>query len=205
MNPRQRLALLAPAVAVLMLTGCGAPPWKADDPEPTATSSVSASPTATATPSATPKAKNDLAKGSAQSELSAGGVKLKIDYWSTLNIGQWTPAATKPLSLSLNGRFADESTQDIFLNNVTVTMDVVGPEGQLPAPANLADIAAVTPGYLITAPNSYVKVFNLPGMDPQAESVTLNLTYELLVQRAPKSKTYLKQSAGDTLVVALVK
>ena len=164
---------------------------------------MSASPTPTPTPSASPKIKNDLGKGSAKSELTAGGVQLKINYWSTLNIGEWTPAATKPLSLSMNGRFADGATQDIFLNNVTVTIDVHGPEGQLPAPADLTDIASVSPGYLITAPNAYVKVFNLPGLDPQAESITLNLTYELLVQRAPKSKTYLKQSAGDTLVIAL--
>jgi hypothetical protein len=203
-NPRHRLALLAPAVAVLLLTGCGAPPWQADDPEPTPTSTVSASPTATPTPSASPKIKNDLAKGSAKSDLTAGGVQLKINYWSTLNIGEWTPAATKPLSLSMNGRFADGATQDIFLNNVTVTIDVHGPEGQLPAPADLTDNASIPPGYLVTAPNAYVKVFNLPGLDPQAESITLNLTYELLVQSAPKSKTYLKQSAGDTLVIALV-
>ena len=202
MKPRQ---LLASALAVLLLTGCGEPPWQADDPEPSPTATVSATPTPTPTPSASPKIKNDLGKGSAKSDLTAGGVQLKINYWSTLNIGQWTPAATKPLSLSMNGRFADGATQDIFLNNVTVTIDVHGPEGQLPAPADLTDIASVSPGYLITAPNAYVKVFNLPGLDPQAESITLNLTYELLVQRAPKSKTYLKQSAGDTLVIALVR
>jgi hypothetical protein len=201
---RQRLAVLASMLAGLALTGCGTPPWQTDDVESSPTPTVSATPTPTPTPSASPKIKNDLAKGSAKSDLTAGGVQLKINYWSTLNIGQWTPAATKPLSLSMNGRFADGATQDIFLNNVTVTIDVHGPEGQLPAPADLTDIASVSPGYLITAPNAYVKVFNLPGLDPQAESITLNLTYELLVQRAPKSKTYLKQSAGDTLVIALV-
>ena len=203
MKSRQRLALLASLVAGVMLTGCGAPPWQVDDPEPNPTATVSASPTATPTPSASPKIKNDLAKGSAKSELTAGGVQLKINYWSTLNIGEWTPAATKPLSLSMNGRFADGATQDIFLNNVTVTIDVHGREGQLTAPEDLTDVASVSPGYLITAPNAYVKVFNLPGLDPQATYITLNLTYELLVQRAPKSKTYLKQSAGDTLVIAL--
>jgi len=202
-KPRQRLAVLASLLAAVVLTGCGEPPWQVDDPEPSPAATVSATPTPTPTPSASPKIKNDLGKGSAKSELTAGGVQLKINYWSTLNIGQWTPAATKPLSLSMNGRFADGATQDIFLNNVTVTIDVHGPEGQLPAPADLTDVASVSPGYLITAPSAYVKVFNLPGLDPQAESITLNLTYELLVQRAPKSKTFLKQSAGDTLVIAL--
>jgi len=202
-KPRPRLAVLASLVVAVLLAGCGEPPWRADDPEPSVTPTGSVSPTPTPTPSASPKIKNDLGKGSARSELTAGGVQLKINYWSTLNIGEWTPAATKPLSLSMNGRFADGATQDIFLNNVTVTIDVHGPEGQLPAPADLTDIASVSPGYLITAPNAYVKVFNLPGLDPQATYITLNLTYELLVQRAPKSKIYLKQSAGDTLVIAL--
>ena len=201
---RQRLALLASAVTGLVMTGCGTPPWQQASettPTPVLTSTVSASPTPT--PSATVKAKNDLAKGSAKRQLGAGGVTLAVNYWSTLSMSQWSPTATKPLSLSLNGRFTDGSTQDIFLNNVTVAIDVHGPEGQLEGPENLTDIAPVVPGYLITAPSAYVKVFNLPGLDPKAESITLNLTYELLVQRAPKSKVYLKQSAGDTLVIAL--
>jgi hypothetical protein len=46
-------------------------------------------------------------------------------------------------------------------------------------------------------------VLTLPTVDAAARSVTLNLTYDLLAQSAPKSKRYLKQTASDTLQIAL--
>lgn len=204
MRPSQLLSLAAAAAVGLALTGCGEPPWKTAEPASTTTDSASVSPTPTPTPTKI-TVKNDLAKGSAKRQLTAGGVRLNINYWSTLDIGAWTPAATKPLNLSMTASFADASKQDIFLNNVTVSTDVTGPEGPLTSPDPLIDSTAVPPGYLVTSPNSYVKVFNLPQLEEGATSVTVTLTYELLAQSKPKSKTYLKQSSSDTLVIALAR
>ncbi|HSU35552.1 MAG TPA: hypothetical protein VLJ88_07825 [Propionibacteriaceae bacterium] len=36
-------------------------------------------------------------------------------------------------------------------------------------------------------------------------NLTVHLTYDLRVERATKSKVYLQQSAGDPLVIALVR
>lgn len=198
----------------LALAACGTPPWKqagatTASPVPvetvvTGTPSPTSSPTPTPTPTPVKvKVKNDLAKGSAKRQLGAGGVRLRVTYYSTLNMSKWTPAATKPLNLSMTASFPDGSRQDIFLSSVTVNTDVRGPDGPLSSPEPLTDQAPITPGYLVTSPSSYVKVFNLPAVETGATSLTLNLTYELLAQAAPKSKQYLRQSTNDTLVIAL--
>lgn len=199
----------APLVALLLMTapllaGCGSPPWE-QDAAATATPAGTASPAASASPTPTKAAQlqNDLAKGSAERELAAGGVTLAATYFSTLDMGRWTPAATKPLSLGLSGSFADGSEQDIFLKQVTARIDVAGPDGPLPAAEPLVDQAGVAPGYLITSPSSYSQVFTVPALPPEATSLTVNLTYELLAESAPESETYLKQTASDTLVIAL--
>lgn len=209
MNPSRRAACrwrvgAALALSAGLLVGCGQPPWEAGSsasPSPTPTTpsaSVTASPTASPTP-----IHNDLAKGSLKRKLSAGGVELTVNYWSTLDLAGWTPAAAKPVNLSATGAFADGSKQDIYLTSVSLAVAVQGPSGALQAPAVQTDEASVKPGYVITKPNSYGGVFTVPSVDPAATSVTLTFTYQLLQQTAPKSKTYSKQTAVDTLTVPL--
>ena len=204
LRPRLAALLLTlPLVTTPLLAGCGSPPWE-QDAASSASPAATTSPTTSPSPSPVrPKVQNDLAKGSAKRKLTAGGVTLAVTYFSTLDMGRWTPAATKPLSLGLSGSFADGSEQDIFLNQVTANIDVTGPDGPLPTAEPLEDQADVTPGYLITSPSSYSQVFTVPALPAEATSLTLNLTYELLAQSAPKSQTYLKQSASDTLVISL--
>src|SRR6478609_3465028 len=83
-----------------VLAGCGQPPWEdgsSASPAPSVRSSaatVSASPSAATTP-----IHNDLAKGSLKRMLAAGGVELTVNYWSTLDLAAWTPAAATPVNL----------------------------------------------------------------------------------------------------------
>ncbi|GAA1434969.1 hypothetical protein GCM10009616_30760 [Microlunatus lacustris] len=199
-NGRTGAPLVTLLMTTLLLAGCGTPPW-----DEGASATASPVPSASPSPSASKPAEvqNDLAKGSAERTLTAGGVELAVTYFSTLDLGRWTPAATKPLSLALSASFADGSEQDIFLKQVRATVDVAAPDGPLPAAEPLVDQASVAPGYLVTSPISYSQVFTVPTLPPEATTLTLNLTYELLAPSAPKSKTYLKQSASDTLVIAL--
>ncbi|MET1006508.1 MAG: hypothetical protein ABWX96_13235 [Propionibacteriaceae bacterium] len=207
---RRRSALLV-VVLVSALAGCGTPPWKTDaSPTPAARSSaktVSATPKPTVAPSVTPSAaepvQNDLATGSAKRRLEAGGVRIKVNYWSTLDMADWTQNALKPLNLSASAAFIDGSEQDIFLSKVSVNMSVAGAKGALTSPDALVDASTVTPGYLITSPSSYGQVFTVPALAAGATSVTLTLTYELLVQSAPKAKTYSKQTASNDLVIPI--
>jgi hypothetical protein len=184
-----------------MASGCGQAPWeKASSASPAATASSTASPTAS--PSQ-PKVVNDLSRGSLKRTLGAGGVTLAVVYYSTLSMADWTPAATKPLTLSLVADFADGSTQNIYLTETTLDIDVAGDDGPLAPLKPIVDKAPVKPGYLVKAPTSYGQVFTIPALPSAARSVTVNFTYELLVQSAPKSNEYSRQSAGDTVIIAL--
>ena len=201
--PRRLLILGAALTALALLAGCGSPPWNSGS-SASPSSSAAASPSATATPSAAASpVHNDLAKGSLKRKLSAGGVELTVNYWSTLDLADWTPEAAKPVNLSATGAFADGSEQEIFLTSVSLAVAVSGPTGSLQAPATQTDKASVTPGYVITKPNSYGGVFTVGSVDPAATSVTLTFTYQLLQQTAPKAKTYSKQTAVDDLTVPL--
>ncbi len=202
--------LVGPVVG-LVLIGCGPPPWQQPVPGATVTASPTASPRVVPTvkPSATPTAEptepvqNDLAKGSLKRTLTAGNTELTIKYWSTLDLGRWTPGASKPLSMSASAEFTDDSEQDIYLSEVNVAVDAVDAAGQAQAVDPLTDEADVTPGYLITAPTSYGQVFTLPAVPATSRSLTLTIRYELLVQTAPEVKRYSRQAAVDIVQIAL--
>ncbi len=197
---------------VLAGTGCGTPPWQTGassaSPGPaTKTAGATASPSrATAAPAPSTPAgpvQNDLSTGSAKRTIDAGGVRLKINYWSTLDLADWTGPAGKSLNLSASAKFIDGSEQDIFLSKVSVNVAVAGAAGPLTGPDPLVDSSSVSPGYLITSPSSYGQVFTIPALATGARAVTLTITYELLVQSAPKAKTYAKQTGSNDLVIPI--
>jgi len=212
-RPFRPAALLA-AGMLFALTACGTAPW--DDPETTgSTAAADATPTdaATATPTAEPEPapvetiqviQNDLAAGNAQRTLTAGAASLGVTYWSTLSMDQWVSGASKPLSLSISGSLVPDDGQGLYLSRVSLSADVKDADGNaLPSPAVVTDDASVEPGYAITAPYSYNQTFVVPPVDDRAASVTFTLTYEVLIQTTPTSEDYAKQSAVDTLTVAI--
>jgi hypothetical protein len=207
-RPIRRLAVATLPVVLLALTGCSTPPWEVASSAGPSPGDASATPTPTPTPTATPKAtrpvKSDLATGSAHSTLTAGAVTMKVDYWSNLNLAAWTPAAAKPLNMSLTTTLdGGAANQGVFITKVSMTPSVTGPKGALAAPAAIVDQATTTPGYAVRKPQSYSSVFTLPALDPAATSVALSITYEMVVQTAPKSKQYAKQTASDSLSIVL--
>ena len=197
-------AVAALAIAgVIGLSGCGTAPWDqsrfaTDDPTASPTPTVLPTPTGTITPVI-----NELATGSAQHQLQAGDIALTIDYYSTLSMDQWTAEANKPITFSLTGKLGTDDGQSFYLSRVSVTPAVGGPLGSLTAPSPITDQASVAPGYYIKGPYSYSQTFILPALDPAATSVTLSFTYEILLQTAPASSDYAKQTASDTITVAI--
>ena len=189
---------LAAAVA---LSGCGTAPW--DQP---GFNTASATPTRSSTPTApatiTPIV-NELATGSAHHTLQAGDIALSVDYYSTLSMDQWTAEANKPLTFSLQGTLGSDQGQSIYLSRVSLTPAVSGPTGPLTSPSPITDQSSTAPGYYIKAPYTYSQTFILPALDPSATSVTLSFTYEILLQTAPGSGDYAKQTASDQLTVAI--
>jgi hypothetical protein len=183
----------------LALTACGTPPWEQAG---TSGSDSSSTPKPTSSGQITTVV-NELAAGSTKHELTAGDIGLAVDYFSTLNMAEWTADADKPLSISMSGTLGTDDGQSVYLSRLGVSVAVYGPDGILPGPDALNDSATVAPGYLVKAPYSYSQTFILPPVDSAATYVKLSLTYELLLQTTPTSAAYAKQTASDTLTIAI--
>ncbi|HEV7950794.1 MAG TPA: hypothetical protein VGP24_13595 [Glaciihabitans sp.] len=146
---------------------------------------------------------NDLANGSTQHTVSAGNIALAIDYYSTLPMDQWTADANKPLTINVSGTLTGDDGQKMYLTKTSVLAQVTGPTGTLPAPEPIADVSTLGVGYPMKAPNTYTQIFVLPALDPAATSIVLSLTYELLLETTPTSGEYARQTASDTLTIAI--
>jgi hypothetical protein len=190
------LAVTVAAGLLLTVTGCGQSPWEELGEGATASATASAKPTIAAI-------QNDLATGSAQHTIAAGDASLTVDYSSSLNMGEWTAGANKPISFSVSAALGTDDGQGVYLSKVSVIPGVSGPDGALDAPAPLVDESDLANGYFMKAPYSYGQTFVLPAIDPAATSITLSFTYELLIQTTPTSSTYAKQTASDQLTVAI--
>lgn len=187
-------ALTVAAGLTLALSGCGVSPLAGlaeDTPTPTAKATMAA-------------IVNDLATGSAQHTITAGDAGLTVDYSSTLNMGEWTAGANKPISFTVSAALGTDDGQSVYLSKVSVIPGVTGPTGALDAPLPLVDASDLANGYFMKAPYSYGQTFVLPAIDPAATSVTLSFTFELLIQTTPTSSTFAKQTASDQLTVAIV-
>ncbi|MCW2163536.1 hypothetical protein B0I12_000662 [Microbacterium hydrothermale] len=196
---RRRLVGVA-ALAVsgaLALSGCGAPPWADAGGQP----SASASPTASASVAPQP-VRNDLSSGSTQRPLTAGAVSATVDYWSTLSMDRWTPTALKPVSLSMVTTVSPDDGQKVYLQRATMTA-VPGNASQSFSPLTAQTDQTDAPGYLVLSPYSYSQTFNVGEVPADATFVTLQFTFEFLVQTTPTSNEFAKQTASDTLTVAI--
>lgn len=181
-------------VGMAALAGCGPAPWEEGAGGSTPT------PTSTAVPTPVP---NDLSGGATQRQLTAGAVAATIDYWSTLSMDQWTPEAIKPVSISLITTVTPDDGQKVYLQRATMTAIPSTPTGALDALEPQVDASTVSPGYLVLDPYSYSQTFNVGPVPAEATYVTLQFSYDFLVQTTPTSSEYAKQTATDTLTVAL--
>ncbi len=181
-------------VGMAALAGCGPAPWEQG--------AGGSTPTPTSTPIPTP-VPNDLSGGATERQLTAGAVAATIDYWSTLSMDKWTAEAIKPVSISLITTVTPNDGQKVYLQRATMTAVPSSPTGALDALAPQVDAATVSPGYLVLDPYSYSQTFNVGPVPAEATYVTLQFTYDFLVQTTPTSSEYAKQTATDTLTVAL--
>jgi len=181
------------AALVAVLTSCGPAPW---------TTGTDA-PTSAGTATVAPPVPNDLSSGSTERELSAGAVAGTVNYWSDLSMDRWTANAVKPVSLSMSTTITPNDGQKVYLQkatmvavpaNATETFDALEPQ---------TDAATVSPGYLVLDPYSYSQTFNVGPVPDGATYVTVRFTYDFLVQTTPTSSEYAKQSATDSLTVAI--
>jgi hypothetical protein len=148
---------------------------------------------------------NDLSKGSLKRTLTAGAAELKVTYWSTLDLGDWVPQVPKPVNVVASARLdGGAKGQNVYLSAVRVASTAVAADGSPTVLDPVQDKAQVKPGYLVSAPSSYQQVFSIPPAPAGCTAVQLTITYELLIQAAPDSTTYLRQATSDTIQVPLV-
>jgi hypothetical protein len=198
--PARRMSLaMAVAIVAAGLVGCssGAPPWLSGQTETPAAAT-------TAPPTTAVPVQNDLAAGSATRTVPIGAITLTIDYWSTLTMDLWTANASKPLSFSIRGTVTPADGQKLYLSRVTAETVVRDAAGEaLPGVDPIVDQSTVAPGYLILDPYTYSQTFTLPPVAPDAASIEVSMRYELLQQATPTSTDYAKQTAVDTLTIAV--
>jgi hypothetical protein len=187
-------AFAALTITALALAGCSTPPWVAPTATPTAT------PTSTEVPQPVP---NDLSSGSTERGLTAGPLTITIDYWSTLTMDKWTADALKPVSLSMITQITPNDGQKVYLQRATmIATPKTATESFDPLSAQV-DSATTNPGYLVLDPYSYSQTFTVGPTPADATHVSLEFTYEYLVQATPTSSDYAKQTATDTITVAI--
>lgn len=194
-NARTTVLVGLLAVLVPVFAGCGPAPWdlpNSDAPTPSqSTSDVS------------PPAQNDLSGGSTQRDLTAGPVAATISYWSTLRMDRWTPSAVKPISLSMETHVTPDNGQKVYLQRATMTAVPANATRTFDPLDPQVDQSTVAPGYLVLAPYSYSNSFNIGTLPEDATSVTVQFVYDFLVQTTPTSTEYAKQTATDTLTIAI--
>ncbi|MFF2633309.1 hypothetical protein ACFVR6_10555 [Microbacterium sp. NPDC058021] len=181
------------ALALVALTACGPAPWTEAEDEPKASS---AAPVA-------PPVSNDLSGGSTQRELQAGAVAATVDYWSDLSMDRWTADALKPVSMSMVTTVTPDDGQKVYLQKATM-LAVPGNATETFEPLETqTDAATVSPGYLVLSPYSYSQTFTVGTVPAEATFVEVQFRYDFLVQTTPTSTEFAKQTATDTLVVAI--
>jgi hypothetical protein len=193
---------------VVLLVGCGTPPWERAAPSGTASATSDATSTGDATPepsspSAGAVATGDLAGGNTSRSLTAGAATLAVDYWTDLAAAQWTAGATKPVSLSVTA--SEPGGSEIYLQRLRAVPTALDASGAaLESPAAFEDASSITPGYLMSDPYSYSTSFSIGAVDPATRSIRLDLTYEVLQRAQPGSGDFAKQTAHDTLTLGVV-
>ncbi|MBZ4487654.1 hypothetical protein LQ938_02380 [Microbacterium sp. cx-55] len=198
MTRSRRYAVAAATLAALLaLAGCGQAPWNAGG------AGASPSPSASRNSPVPTPVSNDLSSGSTQRQVTAGAVAATIDYWSTLSMDRWTATALKPISVSMVTTVTPDDGQKVYLQKASMVAVPGNASTSFPALSAQTDQSSVSPGYLVLSPYSYSQTFNVGEVPPEATFVTVQFTYDFLVQTTPTSAEYAKQTASDTLTIAI--
>jgi hypothetical protein len=196
---RYRAAALGlAAAATTTLTGCLPDVSMSpgiSTPEPARTSAAS-SPSPTVVPvEAPPRPIGDLDTGTATHVLPAGDRTVVVDYWTDEAATAWTAAGTKTVKVSAHLE-NDTSGQAVLVTRFLATAD----DG-----AARTTVVEDRGEFAVQPPFSYGTVLSLQPSAADADKITLYVQLELLVETAPKSGRYFRQTVLDSLALPLIK
>lgn len=194
MSSVRRAVVTAGVVLLSALSSCAPAPWATPTPTPT---------TPTVVQTIAPPVQNDLSSGSTERELAAGAVTADVTYWSTLRMDLWTANAAKPLSLSLSATVTPDDGQSVHLERATVLVIPANTDETFDPLDPQVDEARDDRGYPVLDPYSFSQTFTIGQVPAAATFVTVQVSYEFLVQTTPTSDEYAKQTASDTLTIAI--
>ena len=172
-------------------------------PKPTATPTATATAAATATPTAAPSTVapaaaaspvdlGDLAFGTLTRKLNAGNRNLVVTYWTKQNPN--AVSATSPMILQLSAHMEGGDPRDA----VKVSrFSAVFTDG-----SRIDTVADDRGEFIITPPFSYGSALTLrPSVDAPSMA-TLTVEFDLLVETAPGTGTYFRQTVLDNVRIA---
>lgn len=169
----------------------------------------SATPASTVSPSEPPSpsaVRNDLARLPLRRAINAGSLTVSIKYNTRLPVKAWRAEAPKPLHISLTSVNKRKNRQKIYLSKVTATVTSFDDRGQVGDSRSISDTANISPGFIVTFPNTYNQNLLLPAVDTSSMWMTIDITYELVLEvdkTKQGSRDFAKQVATDTIVVPL--
>ncbi|WP_305784206.1 hypothetical protein [Symbioplanes lichenis] len=195
--PRPVAAGLAATVLCAGLTGCTS---LSELTSSSKSLGVKASPSAapTAKASATPKApvrpSGPLDTGTVTHRIDQGNFSVALTYWTSDNAKLYTADSLKTINVAAHIEDAD-STHRVSVSTFQVTQD----DG-----TKRANVATDNGKFDVTPPYPYNTVVVVPAATAGAKTLTLSFRMDLLVETAPKSNSYYRSTALDTLTLPLL-
>jgi hypothetical protein len=202
--------IVAAAVLCAGLTGCSSLKELTSSSKPlvnhgSATSTPSPAPTPAASPAATStgdsapvklttRASGPLDTGTVTHVVKQGSFSVQLTYWTSDNAKLYTAGSIKTINVAAHIEDAD-STHRLAVTTFQVTQD----DGTKRAAA-----ATDNGRFDVTPPYPYNTVVTLPAATAGAAKLTLTVQLNLLVETAPKSNSYYRSTALDTLTLPLL-
>lgn len=199
-----RSAALGLLVAGTLVTGCSLPHFADMSPrakpssKPAASATTAAKETPKPSPSATPTPavpRGDLAAGSLTRLLNAGSRKLAITYWTSQDPNTWTAAEAVPVQLSAHIENGD-GAHAVKVSRFLATLD----DG-----STIVTLADDQGQFVITPPFSYSSALMVRPANHSVTEATLSVEFDLLVETAPHSGQFFRQTVLDTVHLSFAK
>jgi hypothetical protein len=143
-----------------------------------------------------PLVRGALASGSHTDKIAAGNRTLVIDYWTTQNVATWTSNMAVPINISAHIEDSDVAhAVEVTQFKATLTTD---------ATADATNLMVDNGQFIITPPYSYGSVMTLPAQPASAHAATIAVEFDLLIETAPKSGQFFRQTVLDNLPLTFV-
>lgn len=119
---------------------------------------------------------------------------MQLTYWTSDNAKQYTAASSKTVNVAAHIEDAD-STHRVKITTFQVIQD---------DNAKRTVVTTDSGQFDVTPPYPYNTVVSLPAATAGATKLTLTIRLDLLVETAPKSNSYYRSTALDTLTLPLL-